>query len=79
MIKTERQYQITKAQAEKFEAALREAEARSYPDPLLAQLERDALRSQFEELRNQLAEYDIDAFDILSEQIQCHLRRASAD
>jgi transcriptional regulator with XRE-family HTH domain len=58
MIKTERQYQVTKAQAEKFEAALRHAEARSYPDPLLAQLERDALRSQFEELRDQLAEYD---------------------
>lgn len=58
MIKTERQYQITKAQAEKFEAALRQAEARSYSDPLLAQLERDALRSQFEELRGQLAEYD---------------------
>ena len=58
MIKTERQYQITKAQAEKFEAALRQAEARSYPDPLLAQLERDALRSQFEELRDQLEEYD---------------------
>ncbi len=58
MIKTERQYQITKTQAEKFEAALRQAEARSYSDPLLAQLERDSLRSQFEELRDQLAEYD---------------------
>jgi ribosome-binding protein aMBF1 (putative translation factor) len=58
MIKTERQYQITKAQAEKFEVALKQADARTYPDPLLAQLERDALRSQFEELRDELSEYD---------------------
>lgn len=58
MIKTERQYLITKAQAEKFEAALKQAEARTYPDPLLAQLERDALRIQFEELRDELTEYD---------------------
>lgn len=58
MIKTERQYQITKAEADKFASALQQAEARAYPDPLLAQLERDALRSQFEELRDELAEYD---------------------
>jgi transcriptional regulator with XRE-family HTH domain len=58
MIKNERQYQTTKAQAEKFAQALRDANARSYPDPLLAQLERDALRSQLEELEAELAEYD---------------------
>lgn len=76
MIKTERQYQVTKTQAEKFEAALKQAETRSYSDPLLAQLERDALSSQFAELRDELADYDrlrsgsvkeitVDAFDQL--------------
>lgn len=58
MIKNERQYQITKAQAEKFAAALRQAETRTYSDPLLAGLERDSLRSQLEELEADLAEYD---------------------
>jgi len=58
MIKNERQYRTTKMQADKFAAALEQANARSYPDPLLAQLERGALQSQFEELRDELAEYD---------------------
>ncbi len=58
MIKNERQYQITKTQAEKFASALRQAEARTYSDPLLASLERDSLRSQLEELEEELAEYD---------------------
>src|SRR5262249_16829091 len=58
MIKNERQYQTTKGQAEKFAQALRDANARSYAAPLLAQLKRDALRSQLEELKAELAEYD---------------------
>jgi ribosome-binding protein aMBF1 (putative translation factor) len=58
MIKNERQYLVTKAEAEKFAKALQDAEARSYSDPLLAQLERDSLRSQLEELRSDLEEYD---------------------
>lgn len=45
---------ITQEQEKKFEVALSQAEARAYTDPLIAQLERDALRSQFEELRDQL-------------------------
>jgi len=58
MIKNERQYQTTRAQAEKFAAALRQAEARTYTDPLLGDLERNSLRSQLEELEAELAEYD---------------------
>ena len=58
MIKTERQYQVTKTQIEKFEAALCQAETRSYSDPLLGQLERDALRSQLDDLRSELTEYN---------------------
>ncbi|MCE9551909.1 MAG: helix-turn-helix domain-containing protein [Planctomycetes bacterium] len=58
MIKNERQYRITKAQAEKFVSALNKAPLRKGADPLLAQLEVNALRSQLDELREQLAEFD---------------------
>lgn len=58
MIKNERQYLITKTQMERFARALAEAEAREETDPLLAKLEADALRSQFEELRQQISEYE---------------------
>ena len=57
MIKNERQYLITKAQLEKFERALAEAETRG-GDALLRKMEADALRSQLEELREQVAEYE---------------------
>ncbi|OWK37393.1 helix-turn-helix domain-containing protein [Fimbriiglobus ruber] len=58
MIKNDRQYQATKLQADKFAVALRQAEEREYSDSLLADLERDALRSQLDDLRAELAEYD---------------------
>lgn len=62
MIKNERQYQITKAQANKFEQALVESEKRSDENskihPLLLKAQQDALRSQLEELRSQLEEYE---------------------
>ena len=58
MIKNERQYLITKTQIEKFARALAEAEARQAGDPLLRKLEADALRSQLEELKQQLSGYE---------------------
>jgi ribosome-binding protein aMBF1 (putative translation factor) len=58
MIKNERQYRITKAQAEKFARSLSEAPKRTGRNPMLKRLETDALRSQYEELRQELAEYD---------------------
>ncbi|MCL4204864.1 MAG: helix-turn-helix domain-containing protein [Pirellulaceae bacterium] len=58
MIKNERQYRITKAQVGKFERALNEVSSREGVDPLLAKLETDALRSQLEELQQQLEEYE---------------------
>ncbi len=58
MIKNARQYRITRAQAEKFARALAQASARKGADPLLARLEAKALRSQLQELREQLAEYE---------------------
>jgi hypothetical protein len=59
MIGNERQYRITKAQAEKFSRALEEATIPSSIDPLLHKLERDALRSQLDDLKRELREYEI--------------------
>ena len=62
MIKNERQYRITKAQAEKFDHALSQIaqdEQQSLQlHPLLRKAQSDALRSQRDELRQQLGEYD---------------------
>jgi transcriptional regulator with XRE-family HTH domain len=75
MIKNERQYRITKAQAEKFERALRELESkkeRGNVHPLLEKAQADALRSQLGDLRSELHEYQslrqgtVDAFELSS-------------
>lgn len=62
MIKNERQYRITKAQAQKFESALASIQKKSVEDnkvhPILQKLESKALRSQLEELKTQLCEYE---------------------
>lgn len=60
MIKNERQYRITRAQAEKFEHAM--AELVSAPDtpgvhPVLKKAQIDALRSQLGDLKAELDEY----------------------
>jgi ribosome-binding protein aMBF1 (putative translation factor) len=76
MIKNERQYKITKSQVAKFEAALDELAARSGAKSPLRKLEEDALRSQLDELCNELKQYEelrsggprsiqIDSFDEL--------------
>lgn len=57
MIKNERQYRITKSQADKFASSLECATSKK-GDPLLLDLESKALRSQLEELNQQLAEYE---------------------
>ena len=59
MISNERQYRITKAQAEKFSRALQETAARSGVDLLLQKLEHDALRSQLDDLERELREYEM--------------------
>ena len=62
MIKNERQYRITKAQIQKFELALERAKKK--PDKhrdveaILCKIETEALRSQLEDLRAQLKEYE---------------------
>jgi ribosome-binding protein aMBF1 (putative translation factor) len=57
MIRNERQYRITNAQAERFLEALRALESRPKDDPL-CQIERAALQSQLDELREELKAYD---------------------
>lgn len=61
MIKNDRQYRITRAEAQKFQSALATLEAQPLrPDshPLLQKAEQDALRSQLEDLRSQIREYE---------------------
>ncbi len=62
MIKNERQYRITKAQAEKFLLALRNLRAdtddRYALHPRLRQLQEQALKSQLSDLEEDLREYE---------------------
>jgi transcriptional regulator with XRE-family HTH domain len=57
MIKNKRQYRITKSQAERFARSL-EHVATKKGDTLLLDLEAKALRSQLDELQQQLADYE---------------------
>lgn len=62
MIKNERQYRITKSQADKFEQALVQIDGAPHKDNqphiLLQKAQKEALQSQLDDLRAQLAEYD---------------------
>jgi hypothetical protein len=61
MIKSQRQYRITKAQVDRFEQVLSRLSAPAQDqqvDPLLRQLQQEALQSELEDLREELAEYD---------------------
>jgi ribosome-binding protein aMBF1 (putative translation factor) len=62
MIKNERQYRITKAQAQRFEQALADladcAEDKKQENPILFEAQRSALESQLNDLREELAEYE---------------------
>src|ERR1041384_5617382 len=63
MIANEYQYNLTKTQAARFEEALTRLESTdgahdSNIHPLLQKAERDALRSQLESLREELAQYE---------------------
>ncbi len=62
MIKNERQYRITKAQAEKFEQTLEQLTqvtgAGAAESLLLREIQAEALRSQLADLREQLEEYE---------------------
>ena len=61
MIKNERQYRITRAEAEKFEQALADLErleSEKQAQPLLWQMQRDAIASQLDDLCEELQEYE---------------------
>src|ERR1700712_2836832 len=61
MIKNEREYRITIAQATKFEQALSQSDASEIIaglHPLIRKAQRDALQSQLDELREQINEYE---------------------
>ncbi|NEQ81109.1 MAG: helix-turn-helix transcriptional regulator [Moorea sp. SIO2I5] len=62
MIKNERQYRITQAQAKKFEEALaqfdKNLDKREEVHPLLWKAQRDALQSQLSELCEEIEEYE---------------------
>jgi ribosome-binding protein aMBF1 (putative translation factor) len=62
MIKNERQYRITRVQAEKFTHALsqfvEEPEERAQVHPLLRKAQEEGLRSQLADLQAQLEEYE---------------------
>jgi ribosome-binding protein aMBF1 (putative translation factor) len=60
MIKNERQYRITKAQAERFARTIAEEESRPNPaiHPKLRRAELDGLRSQLDDLKRELREYE---------------------
>ncbi len=60
MIKNERQYKITKAQADRFSQTLERLELDSGKGqhPLIAKARRDAVRSQLSDLEKELVEYE---------------------
>jgi transcriptional regulator with XRE-family HTH domain len=62
MIKNDREYRITRAQANRFREEMARLSAAELPgegmDPLLLQVQRDAVQSQLADLDAELAEYD---------------------
>ncbi len=58
MIENERQHRITMSQIAKFEVALRELAVREGADVRLRKLEKDALRSQLDELRDEVGQFE---------------------
>ena len=62
MIKNERQYKITKAQAGRFSNTLESLKQRPKDEsslhPLIAKAQEDALRSQLADLESELSEYE---------------------
>lgn len=61
MIKNKLEHRLAVAQADKFEQALSQldiSEATAKLHPLIRKAQRDALQSQLDELRDEIAEYE---------------------
>lgn len=58
MIKNERQYRVTRAQVERFRRALTELKSSNRTPSLLRKTQTEAIRSQLEQLEEQIAEYE---------------------
>lgn len=61
MIKNERQYRITKAEVQRFKeslAQLDQLDAEKKENPILWQMQRDAINSQLTDLREELKDYE---------------------
>lgn len=58
MIQNEREYRISRAQADKLARAIEEIEAHHSGEPLLVELHCSALSSQIEEIREEMAAYE---------------------
>jgi ribosome-binding protein aMBF1 (putative translation factor) len=60
VIKNERQYRITKAQAERFERTISDVTSKPHPNlhPALRKAEVAGLKSQLEDLRSEIQEYE---------------------
>ncbi|MGA8611756.1 MAG: XRE family transcriptional regulator [Xanthobacteraceae bacterium] len=63
MIKNERQYKITRSQADKFEFALKQFNKleliKQGLDPILVKAQRDALKSQLQTLKREIENYEV--------------------
>ena len=58
MIKNERQYRLTKAQANRFSQTLRSLDEADDVHPLIVKAQREALSSQTADLEGELHEYE---------------------
>ena len=58
MIKNERQYRVTKAQAGRFRQALIELKSSNRAPSLLRKAQTEAITSQLEQLEEQIADYE---------------------
>ena len=58
MIRNERQYRLTKAQANRFSQTLQSLGEADGVHPLIVQAQRDALSSQIADLEGELREYE---------------------
>ncbi len=58
MIKNEKQYRITKSKLKDFERSLKVFQESKHPDPIIQKAMKDAVKSQMEDLKKELRDYE---------------------